>query len=472
MDSALSLDALHWIFLFGLALGAACAVAFGLLWNQAEGGRRRAREELAAARVRLEHAADQTAALAQERERAAALAAEAAALRAEGEARARSFAEKEANLLELRAQVQETFQSLAADALRRNQASFLEVANETLGKQRDGAQAGLKELLAPVQEAFAQFRQKVDQIQTVQSEDRAGLTEQVRAIAESLKETRDATGRLTLALRASPKTRGRWGEEQLRNILELSGLSPFADFTEQGSHAGEAGVLRPDVVIRLPGERSIVIDSKVALDAYLASVDAPDETAREALLIKHAGQLKTHVSQLASKSYQDHVPASADFVAMFVPGENFFAAAAERDPDLFHDALAKKVVIVTPATLFALAKAVAFGWRQAEAERNAREIAALGKELFKRLADMGDGLDGLGRKIEQTVKAYNSLVGTVEGRVLPQARRFRDLEAAAPERSMDEVQAIEVAVRAPKASEDLGLARLPPKPAGDDAPEA
>jgi DNA recombination protein RmuC len=312
----------------------------------------------------------------------------------------------------------------------------------------------------------------VDAIQTVQAEDRAGLTEQVRAIAESLKETRDATGRLTLALRASPKTRGRWGEEQLRNILELSGLSAFADFTEQSSHAGEAGVLRPDVVIRLPGERSIVIDSKVALDAYLASVDAPDEAAREALLVKHAGQLKTHVMQLASKAYQAHVPASADFVAMFVPGENFFAAAAERDPDLFQDALARKVVIVTPATLFALAKAVAFGWRQAEAERNAREIAALGKELFKRLADMGEGLDGLGRKIEQTVKAYNGLVGTVEGRVLPHARRFRDLEAAAPERPMEEVPAIELAVRAPKASEELGLARLPPKPAGDAAPEA
>lgn len=472
MDSVLSLDALHWTLLLGSAVGAACAVAFGLFWSQAAEGRRRAREELAGARVRLEQASDLAAALAQERERAATLAAEVAALRAEGEARARSFAEKEASLLALRAQVQETFQALAADALRRNQASFLEVANETLAKQRDGAQAGLKELLAPVQEAFAQFRQKVDQIQTVQAEDRAGLTEQVRAIAESLKETRDATGRLTLALRASPKTRGRWGEEQLRNILELSGLSAFADFTEQSSHAGETGVLRPDVVIRLPGDRSIVIDSKVALDAYLASVDAPDEAAREALLVKHAGQLKTHVMQLASKAYQTHVPASADFVAMFVPGENFFAAAAERDPDLFQDALARKVVIVTPATLFALAKAVAFGWRQAEAERNAREIAALGKELFKRLADMGEGLDGLGRKIEQTVKAYNGLVGTVEGRVLPQARRFRDLEAAAPERAMEEVPAIELAVRAPKASEDPGLARLPPKPAGDEAPEA
>jgi DNA recombination protein RmuC len=463
MNELPALDFLHLTFLFCFVLSLAGVIWAALAWMRADERTRRAREELAVARVRLEHAEGLSEALEDARGRIELLASEKAAAEAEGEARAAAFAEKEANLLALRAEVQETFQGLAADALRRDQASFLEVANETLAKQRDGAQAGLKELLTPVQEAFSQFRQKVEQIQTVQAEDRAGLTEQLKTVADQMRETRDVTGRLVTALRASPKTRGRWGEEQLRNILELSGLSAFADFTEQSSHQTETGVLRPDVVIRMPGERSIVIDSKVALDAYLEAVDAPDETAREALLVKHAGQLRTHMSQLASKAYQANVPASADFVAMFVPGENFFVAAAERDPDLFNEALARKVVIVTPATLFALAKAVAFGWRQAEAERNAREIAQLGKELYKRLADMGEGLDGLGKKLDGAVKAYNGLIGTVESRVLPQARRFRELEAGDPDREVQELKPLEIAARAPKASEEMGLARLAPK---------
>jgi DNA recombination protein RmuC len=241
-------------------------------------------------------------------------------------------------------------------------------------------------------------------------------------------------------------------------------MTAHVDFHEQATVDNDQGAkLRPDVTIRLPGNRVIVVDSKVALSGYLDAMDAVDEAGREACLKKHAQQLREHVRQLASKDYWKYVPDTADFVALFVPGENFFAAAAERDPELFEFAIRNRVIIVTPATLMALAKAVSYGWRQEDSARNAQEIAALGRELYRRLAGMADKLTGLGNSLEKSVKSYNELVGTVEARVLPQARRFKEL-GAGEEDEIARIETSDIAPRLPTPQGELLLGELPASP--------
>jgi DNA recombination protein RmuC len=243
--------------------------------------------------------------------------------------------------------------------------------------------------------------------------------------------TNRTTQQLMTALKASPKLRGRWGEQTLRNVLELSGLAPHVDFVEQASTTdGEGARLKPDVVINLPGGRCIVVDSKVALSGYMEAMEAGDDATREAALKKHAAELKGHVKNLASKDYWKHVPATADFVVLFVPGENFLAAAAERDPNLFDDAFAAKVIITTPSTMVALAKSVAYGWRQEQSAKNAQEIAELGRELYRRMGGLVEKITKVGGAIEGSVKAYGELVATTEARLIPQTRRFKDLGAS------------------------------------------
>jgi DNA recombination protein RmuC len=227
---------------------------------------------------------------------------------------------------------------------------------------------------------------------------------------------------------------------------------------------GDSGKLRPDVIIRLPGNRQIVVDSKVALSAYLDAMDAADEVEREAHLNRHAQQLRTHMKQLGGKEYWKHVPDTADFVALFVPGENFFAAAAERDAELFEDGLNLKVIIVTPATLVALAKAVAYGWRQEAAAKNAQEIAALGRELYRRLSVMAEHLGDVGKHMERSVKSYNQAVASMETRVLVQARRFREL-GAGDEADLPAVPALDAAPRLPAPQPELDLDVTPAPPA-------
>lgn len=416
----------------------------------------------AQARARLESAAS----AAQERDAArlatqaalaeAASAKEAlAALRAGDSARSEAAAERERALLAMKAEFEKNFSALASDALSRNEQRFLALANETFEKHQAAAQGQVKDVVKPVEETFTRLAESVAALDKARTEDKAALNEQMRALAVSLKDTQDGTGKLVNALRAAPKTRGRWGEETLRNVLELAGLVPHVDFHEQNSVDGEAGKLRPDVTIRLPGGRVIVVDSKVALSGYLDAFEAVDEAVRESFLKRHAAQLREHVKMLASKDYWRHVPESADFVALFVPGENFFAAAAERDPDLFEYAITNKVIIVTPATLVALAKAVAFGWRQEEAGKNAKAVAELGRELYQRLARLGEAVGGLGKAMESGVKKYNELVGSLEARVLPQARRLRDMGAGDPALEIAPLEPIEIAPRRLAPGRDL-----------------
>jgi DNA recombination protein RmuC len=322
------------------------------------------------------------------------------------------------------------FVAIAAKALEASQAQFMALANATFETHKQAAQGSVKEVVAPAQEALAKLATSVEALEKARLQDKSVINEQVRQIVDAVGSSNKTTQNLLTALRASPKLRGRWGEQTLRNVLELSGLAPRVDFVEQFSTTdGEGARLRPDVVINLPGGRCIVVDSKVALSGYLDAMEATDDAAREACMKKHAAELRGHMKNLASKDYWKHVPDTADFVVLFVPGENFLAAAAERDPDIFDDAFAAKVIITTPSTMVALAKSVAFGWRQEDSAKNAQNIAVLGRELHSRMAILVDKVSKVGESIERSVKSYNELVGSVESRVLPQARKFKELGA-------------------------------------------
>lgn len=354
------------------------------------------------------------------------------------------------------------FLALAAKALEASQTSFMTLANETFEKHKQAAAGSVKEVLAPAQEQLAKLAANVEALDKARLADKSTINEQVRQIVDAVGTTNKTTGQLLNTLRASPKVRGRWGEQTLRNVLELSGLAPHVDFTEQASTTdGEGGRLRPDVIIKLPGDRCIVVDSKVALSGYLDAMEATDDAAREACLKKHAAELKNHVKNLASKDYWKHVPATADFVVLFVPGENFLAAAAERDPALFDDAFAQKVIITTPATMVALAKSVAYGWRQEQSAKNAQEIAELGRELYRRMAVMADHMGKVGDSIGQTVTRYNALLGSVESRVMPQARKFKELGAGDAGIDIAAPAQLETAPRLPAPPEQLELTPPP-----------
>jgi DNA recombination protein RmuC len=354
------------------------------------------------------------------------------------------------------------FADIAAKALQATQQSFMALANETFEKHKAAAAGGVKEVLAPAQETLIKLAGSVEALEKARLQDKSALGEQVRQMMDAVGSTNKTTNQLLNSLRASPKVRGRWGEQTLRNVLELAGLAPNVDFTEQVSTTdGEGARLRPDVVINLPGGRCIVVDSKVALSGYLDAMEATDDVARETFLKKHAAELKAHVKNLASKDYWKHVPATADFVVLFVPGENFLAAAAERDPNLFDDAFAAKVIITTPSTMVALAKSVAYGWRQEQSAKNAQEIADLGRELYRRMAVMADHLGKVGDAIGATVTRYNALLGSVESRVMPQARKFKELGAGDAGIDIAAADPIETVPRLPAPPEQLELTPPP-----------
>lgn len=337
------------------------------------------------------------------------------------------------------------------------------VMDATQQKYTAAAQGSVKEVLQPTQDQLAKLAASVEALDKARLQDKSTIDQQVRHIVDAVGTTNKTTTQLLSALKASPKMRGRWGEQTLRNVLELSGLAPNVDFTEQVSTTdGEGARLRPDVVINLPGGRCIVVDSKVALSGYMEAMEATDDVAREASLKKHAAELKAHVKNLASKDYWKHVPATADFVVLFVPGENFLAAAAERDPNLFDDAFASKVIITTPSTMVALAKSVAYGWRQEQSAKNAQEIADLGRELYRRMAVMADHMGKVGDSIGQTVTRYNALLGSVESRVMPQARKFKELGAGDAGIDIASPPQLETAPRLPAPPEQLELTPPPP----------
>lgn len=354
------------------------------------------------------------------------------------------------------------FKQLAEAALLKSQQQFVQIADETLKKHKEGAEGELGKMLKPIQETFGQFREKVEAIQKVSAEDRAKLEEQIRNVGESVLKTQAAAGKLANAL-STTRHGGRWGEETLRNVLEMSGLSPYADFTEQTSSDTDKGKVRPDVIIRMPGGRELVIDSKVSLDDYLAASDEQDPVKRTQYLAAHAAKVRAHVTSLARKDYWKSFSDRVDFVAMFMPGENFYAAVLEHDREIFDFASRNSVIIVTPSTLIALAKAVAYGWRQEQAAHNAEQAVELGRELYQRLSVMTGHMSKVGDNLDKAVDSYNSLVGSYERKVMPQVRRFEELQIPTEDRAVEAPAELSVKARIPQIS-DVKAVEAKPEP--------
>lgn len=340
----------------------------------------------------------------------------------------------------LRAQAAESAQSVANQMVARANDSFK--AQEQLASQRLEAQ------LTPVKETLAKFQEHVAALEKARSEETGGLKEQLSLLMTAHTATRDETRKLTEALRGNTGRRGRWGEQTCRNVLEAAGMAGRFDFQEQNSSDDDEGRRqRPDFLVRLPGGGMFVIDAKVPL--ALDGDDAGDEDAQaRARSLRIAASLKTHVRQLASKAYQDQFKPSPDFVALFVPGDAFLASALDHEPELMTQAMDARVVIVTPTTLFALCKAVAYGWRAEEQSANADQVARLGKELYKRLATMGGYASSLGADLDRAVKRYNQFVGSLESQVMVQARRFEDLQVDHEGKELPELAPVEQATRA------------------------
>lgn len=352
------------------------------------------------------------------------------------------------------------FAELAQGVLARANSMFLERAEETFKRHREGAQGELKELMKPIGENFENFRQKVEAIEKVRTEDKSLLSEQVRAIAESLHRNTAETGKLVNALTA-PKGGGRWGEMTLRNVMEQAGLSAHCDFSEQVHDDTEEGRQRPDAIIRLPGDRQIVIDSKVSLASYMAATNTDDPAERQAHLKQHAASVQRHVTTLASKDYQSNLGNRFDYIAMFIPGENFFAAALEQSPDLIEKAMNRSVIVTTPTTLIALARTVAHLWRQHEMNENAQAAAELGAELYTRMGVLLGHTEKLGKSLNSSIDHYNSLLGSIDKRVLPTLRKFEDMQIAPPGKVPPEAKLIKARANMP----DTGQLPLeaPPK---------
>lgn len=357
--------------------------------------------------------------------------------RARGEERwagERKNLEEQRRLLdEARERLADTFKALSADALNQSAGLFLERARETLEGQLGRREQVIEGLVRPLQDALRRAEEQTRELEKTRQHAYGSLEEQLRALADQSRQLQRETGTLASALRSS-QARGRWGEIALRRVVELAGLTEHSDFVEQVTvEDGDGGRLRPDMVIQLPAGRQIIIDSKVPLAAYLEAMAATAPEARQEALARHARDLRSHVAQLAGKAYWKQFPQSPDLVVLFIPGESFVAAAAEADPELLADAMERRIVVASPATLFALLAAVAYGWQQQLVARSAEEIRKLGQDLYERLATLGSHFRNVGQALGKAVEAYNDAVGSMERRVLPAARRFRDLGAGARE---------------------------------------
>jgi len=348
----------------------------------------------------------------------------------------------------------EAFRALSADALARNNQSFLDLAKATLSQTQEAArgdlersQRALAELVTPVRTSLEKVDSKIQELERSRAGAYAALSEQVRSLIETQDQLRTETGRLVTALR-SPSVRGHWGEVQLRRVVEMAGMLEHCDFVSQATLQSENGRLRPDLLVRLPAGKTVVVDAKAPLDAYLQAMEATDEPTRRARLADHARQVRAHMTALGRKSYWEQFDQAPEFAVMFLPGECFFSAALENDATLIEFGAAQNIILATPTTLIALLRAVAYGWRHERLAENAAEISALGKELYKRLSDMGDHWNKVGKGLERAVEAYNSATGSLESRVMVSARKFEELKTAPLGVAIAELEPVDKAVRA------------------------
>ena len=355
-------------------------------------------------------------------------------------------AEERARLLEANG---ETLKAQAAQSAQMVAEALVRRAGETFDAQERLAQAKLEAQLKPVAETLAKFQLQAAAAEKARVEETGNLKAQIAQMLTASVATQDEARKLSAALRRGAGVQGRWGEQTLRNVLEAAGLAHRFDFEEQFSVDSDEGRRRPDVKVRLPGGAVFVIDAKCSLNAFLDAQDAIDDAARDAAMTRHAQSVRAHIAGLSAKAYWDQFKAegSPDFVAMFVPGDGFLAAALDLAPDLMTEAMDRRVLVVTPTTLFALCKAVAYGWRVEEQAKGAAQIADLGRELYKRIAVMGEHAHRLGKSLEDSVKRYNQFAGSLETQVLTQARRFEELSVDHEGRNIAELTPIETGVR-------------------------
>lgn len=321
-------------------------------------------------------------------------------------------------------------------------------ADETFHNREQLAQARLEAQLKPVAETLAKFQEQVVAVEKTRAEETGGLKEQINQLLLASSATQAEARKLSAALRRGAGVQGRWGEQTLRNVLEAAGLHNRYDFDEQTSTDTEEGRRRPDVTVRLPGGAVFVIDAKCSLNAFLDAQDATDDAVRESAYMRHAQSVRAHMQGLSAKAYWDQFnQGSPDFVAMFIPGDSFLAAALERAPELLSEAMDRRVLVVTPTTLFALCKAVVYGWRVEEQAANAQEISKLGRELYKRISVMGGHAASVGKALEAAVGRYNQFVGSLETQVMTQARRFEDLKVDHEAKELAELAPVETGIR-------------------------
>lgn len=384
------------------------------------------------------------------RERGQSLTERLAAMEMELQKERQAAAEKQALLDEARTKLSDTFRALAGEALSRNNESFIQLAMQNMQKEREVAKGDLEkrqqaigEMVGAMREQLTRYETQIKAIEKERGEAYVRLAEQITQLDQSQKALGLETGRLAQALR-SPKVRGRWGEVTLRRVAELAGMVEHCDFCEQATTASEDGGLRrPDMVVRLPGGRTIVIDAKTPLEGYLKSLEATDETGRNEAMALHAAHLARHMESLSQKAYWQLFDPTPDFVVLFIPGESFLGAALEQRPDLMERGFEKRVILATPATLISLLRTVALGWRQEQLARNAAEISELGGLLYERLATMGEHLATLGTNLERSVKCYNQTVASLEKRVMVTARKFGEMGLRA-KKELPELAPVEI----------------------------
>ena len=362
--------------------------------------------------------------------------------------RERAFEARLQELKDAREAMSAQFSEIGGKILGEAQKNFLERADARFNQAGEKHEEKLKTLLQPVETTLKRYEQNLTRVE----QDRVGSYGELKAAVELVRsgqsQVRDETARLVNALRSSPKARGRWGEQSLRNVLEQAGLSPFADFQSEVSVNTEDGRLRPDVIVRLPGGRRIIIDAKCSLNAFLDANEEVDEAVRLSHLKAHAASIRNHAQQLGSKAYWQQFGDAADYVVMYIPGEHFLTAALEQDDGLWEWAFERRVLLATPTNLVAIARTVASVWRQEKLAEEAAEIARLGKELHSRLATMGSHVVKLGRNLELATGAYNSFVGSLESQVLTQAKRFETLEVSHGGKEIDTMPVIDTTPRA------------------------
>jgi DNA recombination protein RmuC len=437
------------IFLLVFGVGIGAAITYYLFGSKAKAGFQLAEEKTAeAAAAREERATfEERARLADEqRARLEELQTEYLSLREEKTRlettmveESKAFQEQKALLDDAQKKLGDAFNALSSDALRKNNQAFLDLARETLegfNKEAKGElekrQQAIDGLVNPLKESLEKVDEHIKEMEEKRTAAYAGLSEQVTNLVDTQRRLQSETSNLVKALR-NPNQRGRWGEMQLKRVVEMAGMLAWCDFHEQQTTTSDGAILRPDLTVMLPNNKTIVVDSKTPLDAYLTATEATDDTVRADALKSHARQVREHIRQLSSKRYWDQFDSTPELVVMFIPGEPVFGAALDNDPSLIEYGVENKVLIATPVTLIGLLRSIAYGWRQESLEENAQKISQLGRDLYSRIAVLADHFAKVGKNLDRAVGSYNEVVGSLEMRVLPQARKFKELQAATSE---------------------------------------